>query len=92
MTPPDDHDLVDPVRRRRWLRDLWKSEGERSLGQNIAMIGAYGWIIVTPTLIGLFLGRLIDRHFGTGIFWSASLLFLGVVIGMWLVWQKMHEP
>ena len=92
MTTPDDHDLVDPVRRRRWLREFWKSEGERSLGQNVAMIGAFGWMIVTPTLAGLFLGRLIDRHFASGIFWSASLLFLGVTIGMWLVWQRMKEP
>ena len=32
-------------------------------------------------LIGLFIGRWLDHKFGTGIFWSAPLLLLGVVIG-----------
>jgi len=91
MSEPDD-DLTGPVRRRRWLRELWRTEGERSLGQNLAMVGAFGWIVVAPMLGGLFLGRMIDRHFDSGIFWSASLLFAGAALGMWLIWRRMQEP
>jgi len=57
----------------------------------VGQIGVLGWIIVTPTLIGLFLGRWIDRHAGTGIFWSAPLLLVGVSIGFWGAWRWMHK-
>jgi hypothetical protein len=32
------------------------------------MIGALDWTIVTPTLLGIFAGRRLDLHFGSGIF------------------------
>lgn len=95
MAHDDDNgelDLTDPVRRRRRLDEFGRRHGERSIGQNLAMIGALGWLIVTPTLAGLFLGRLLDRAFGTGITLSAGLLFLGVVLGGWLAWRRIHEP
>ncbi|SMF81284.1 ATP synthase protein I [Tistlia consotensis] len=88
----EDFDLAGPVRERRKLDAFGRRHGERSIGQNIAMIGALGWLIVTPTLAGLFLGRLLDHRFGTGISWSAGLLFLGVVAGGWLAWRRMHQP
>ena len=55
------------------------------------MIGTLGWLIVTPTLIGTFAGRWLDRHFDTGIYWTLSLLFVGLVFGCWLAWQRMHQ-
>ena len=39
-----------------------------------------GWLVVTPTLLGLLAGRWIDRHENTGIFWTAALLVVGVVV------------
>nr|WP_283949800.1 AtpZ/AtpI family protein [Limobrevibacterium gyesilva] len=62
-------------------------EGEPSLGRHLAQVGVLGWMIVTPALAGLFIGRLLDRHFGSGIFWSAPLLMLGVVLGCWSAWR-----
>jgi len=50
-----------------------------------------GWIIVTPTLIGLFIGRWLDYKLGTGIFWSAPLLMVGVAIGCWSAWRWIHK-
>ena len=52
MTPksPNNHERLDEaVRIRQQRRERWQREGERSLGQNLAMIGALGWTIVTPT-------------------------------------------
>jgi ATP synthase protein I len=93
MTPQhnDNNSLAEPVRRERKRRELWAREGERSLGQNLAWIGVLGWLVVTPMLIGIFVGRWIDKVWGMGIFWTVSLLFLGVVIGCALAWQRMHE-
>ena len=48
------------------------------------MIGALGWTIVTPTLIGIFAGRWLDRAFGSGIFWTLGLLVAGLALGCWL--------
>ena len=93
MSDETDHPekLDYTVRLRRERRERGRKEGERSLGQNLAMIGTLGWLIVTPTLIGTFAGRWLDRHFDTGIYWTRSLLFVGLVFGCWLAWQRMHQ-
>jgi ATP synthase protein I len=83
--------LDDAVRLRRGRRERWQREGERSIGQNLAMIGALGWTIVTPTLIGIFAGRWLDRAFASGIFWSLGLLVAGLALGCWLAWQRIHR-
>ncbi len=87
---PPEH-LYDAVRQRRQRRDRWQQEGERSIGQNLAMIGTLGWTIVTPTLLGILLGRWLDRSFGSGIFWTLGLLVAGLALGCRLAWQRMHR-
>lgn len=82
--------LADAVRTQR-KRQRWSKEGEPSIVRFVGQIGVLGWIIVAPTLIGLFMGRWLDHKFSTGIFWSAPLLLLGVVIGYWSAWRWMHR-
>ncbi len=79
------------VELRRVRREHWQREGERSIGRNLAMIGVLGWTIVTPTLIGIFGGRWLDRIFDTGIFWSLGLLVAGLALGCWLAWNWMQR-
>lgn len=89
---PENHERLDEaVKRRRERRARWQREGERSLGQNLAMIGALGWTIVTPTLVGVFAGRWLDRHFGSGIFWTLGLLVAGLTLGCSLAWKRIHS-
>jgi ATP synthase protein I len=83
--------LDEAVSTRRQRRARWRHEGERSIGQNLAMIGALGWTIVVPTLAGLFAGRWLDREFGAGIFWTLSLLVGGLACGCWLAWRRMQR-
>ena len=83
--------LDEAVRKRREWRERWQREGERSIGQNLAMIGALGWTIVTPTLIGIFAGRWLDRHFNSGVFWTLGLLVLGLALGCTLAWKRMQS-
>jgi ATP synthase protein I len=88
---PDEPDgLLDVVRQQHRRRQHWLREGEPSLARFIGQIGVLGWIIVAPALIGLFIGRWLDHQFGSGIFWSAPLLLVGVVIGCWSGWRWMH--
>ena len=83
--------LDEAVRLRRGRRARWEREGERSIGQNLAMIGALGWTIVTPTLIGIFAGRWLDRTFGSGIFWTLGLLVAGLALGCTFEWQRIRR-
>jgi ATP synthase protein I len=48
-------------------------------------------LIVTPTLLGVLLGRWLDSHFEKGIFFSGALIFLGVAIGCYLAWQRVSK-
>lgn len=68
-----------------------RAEGEPTVARNLAQVGTLGWMVVTPGLLGLFLGRWIDRSLDTGIFWSAPLLMLGVGLGCWSGWRWMHR-
>ena len=68
-----------------------RADPEPSLGVRLGQIGVLGWTIVVPTLLFLFLGRWLDRIFGTGIFFSAPLLMIGAAIGLWFAWRWMHR-
>jgi ATP synthase protein I len=89
--PPHPERLDQAVRTRRERRARWQEQGERSIGQNLAMIGALGWTIVVPTLVGVFAGRWLDRHFETGIFWTLGLLVAGLALGCALAWKRMNR-
>jgi ATP synthase protein I len=93
MTEPDETDpLVQESRLRRDRQDRWLREGGMSVGRRLAQIGVLGWIIVAPTLLGMFAGRWIDQKFETGLFWTAPLLMLGLVLGGWTAWKWMNAP
>ena len=68
-----------------------RTDPEPSLGARLGQIGVLGWAIIVPTLLFLFLGRWLDRSFGTEIFFSAPLLMVGAAIGLWSAWRWMHS-
>jgi len=83
--------LSSAVHVRRERHERWLREGERSIARNLAMIGALGWTVITPTLLGMFAGRWLDRRNDSGVFWTLGLLVLGLAIGCVLAWQRMHR-
>lgn len=90
--PPSDRPdgLARSVRRRRDRQREWETTGEPSVMAFVGQIGVLGWQIVVPALIGLFVGRWLDRTLASGIFWTAALLFCGVSLGFWSAWRWMH--
>lgn len=82
--------LDEAVKTRRERRAGWKEASERSVGQNLAMIGTLGLTIVIPTLIGVFVGRWLDHSFGSGVRWTLGLLVAGLAAGCWLAWTKIR--
>ena len=83
--------LDNSVRKRRQRRERARRQGERSVGRNLALIGVLGWLIVAPTLMGVFAGRWLDRTEGTGIFWTSALMLLGLVVGCYLAWRRVQQ-
>jgi|SRR6516162_8768768 ATP synthase protein I len=83
--------MAEAIRNRQERQRRWRTEGEPSMLRFVGQIGVLGWMIVAPTLLGLFVGRWLDGTFGSGIFWSAGLLVLGVTIGFWSAWNWMHR-
>jgi ATP synthase protein I len=94
MSDPDDrheNNLAEAARQAAERERRGREDPEPSLGRRLGQIGILGWTIVVPALIGLFAGRAIDRAFGTGIFFSAPMLMLGVAFGFWSAWRWMHR-
>ncbi len=95
MTPrepePSQHDpLVSSVRLRGERRRKSLREGDLSVARGLAQIGVLGGMIVAPMLIGIILGRWLDHVFNSGVFWTASLLPLGLALGGWSAWKWMN--
>jgi ATP synthase protein I len=87
----DDNHLLSSIRLRADREQRSQREGEPSFGGYLAQVGVLGWTIVVPTLLGVFLGRWLDRRLGTGIFWTGPLLIVGLTIGCWGAWRWMHR-
>lgn len=92
---PDNHRgqarMQQAIRKRARRREAWEEEGERPIWRNLSMIGALGWLIVAPTLLGVLLGRWLDEQFDSGIFYTAALIFAGVTFGCYLAWQRIDR-
>jgi ATP synthase protein I len=87
-----DFDRLARAARRAVARDAaGRADPEPSLGARLGQIGVLGWAIIVPTLVFLFLGRWLDRSFGTEIFFSAPLLMVGAATGLWSAWRWMHR-
>lgn len=86
-----ERDLLAQVRRRRGRMQRWLHDGEPSLARQMAAVGVLGWIIVVPLLLGVALGRWLDRLMAGGITFTAACLLLGLALGCWSAWRWMHE-
>jgi ATP synthase protein I len=91
-TQPAKTDRIDQAARLAMQRDLLaREEPEPSLGSRLGQIGILGWAIVIPALLGVVIGRWLDRRYGGGIFFTAPLLMLGAAFGLWSAWRWMHR-
>jgi ATP synthase protein I len=66
-------------------------EREPSFAARLGQIGVLGWAIVAPILIGVVIGRWLDRTFDAGVFFTAPLIMLGAAAGLWTAWRWMHR-
>lgn len=59
----------------------------------VTMVGL-GWLVVIPTLAGMYVGRWLDGKTSHGVTFSAGLGLLGLSVGCVMAWQKVstHRP
>ncbi|HYQ38506.1 MAG TPA: AtpZ/AtpI family protein [Pseudomonas sp.] len=92
MKAQDEREALDEAARRAAQRaEQAQRDPEPSLARRLGQIGVLGWAIVAPVLLGLLLGRWLDRLLGSGVTFSAALLFLGAAFGLWSAWRWMHR-
>jgi ATP synthase protein I len=61
---------------------------ELSFWQGLSLVGGIGWVVVLPAVGGAVLGRLLDAQWGTGHFWTLSLLTVGLTLGCVSAWRQ----
>jgi len=92
-----DDELEDEfeVRIRRQCARIEKGREERGefFWQYLGLIGVVGWSVVLPMVVGLLVGRWIDRGYGTGYAWTMGLLLFGLFMGCLNAWRSItKEP
>ncbi len=91
MTDEQKNHIAEAARRTADRDRLGKETPEPSLGARLGQIGILGWAVVVPTLLGVVLGRVADRAFGTGVFFTAPAIMIGAAIGFHAAWKWMHK-
>ncbi len=91
MTREEKDHMAEAARRSANREEMSREAPEPSLGSRLGQIGILGWAIVLPMLLGVVLGRLADRMFGTGIFFTAPAILIGAAIGFYSAWKWMHS-
>ena len=50
---------------------------------NAAILSVYGWQMAIPVLLGIMLGRFLDKHLPSDTFsWTLNLIIIGFAIGI----------
>ncbi len=66
----------------------WRKKG--IIWEKVIIVGAIGWMIVLPMVIGGYLGNYLDKHYKmqTGdISWTMTFIILGLFIAIYSVWR-----
>lgn len=85
MTRPKRPDpLAEAVKKRERREAQAREEGEHAPWENLAAIGSLAWVVVVPTLLGVLLGRWLDRVTGHLVLFSALGIVGGVALGFWM--------
>jgi ATP synthase protein I len=85
---PEDDPFVREVR-----RQASRAREDRGLTflEGISLVGAIGWMVVLPALAGAAAGRWIDRREESGVFWTLSLMTLGLALGCATAWRHIQR-
>jgi ATP synthase protein I len=78
--------FADKVGMRETRRIKARREKGKGVWFGLGMMGAIGWSIAVPTLIGVAIGIWVDKTLPGRISWTLTLLFVGLVLGCINAW------
>jgi ATP synthase protein I len=78
--------FADKVGMRETRRIKARREKGKGVWFGLGMMGAIGWSIAVPTLIGVAIGIWMDKILPGRISWTLTLLFVGLVSGCINAW------
>lgn len=86
--PNPEEPFVTEIRRQA---ERVRSGRRLSFWQGLGLIGTIGWMVSLPAVLGAFLGRWLDSRYSSGVFWTLSLLVLGVSLGCFTAWRHAQQ-
>lgn len=86
--PNNDEPFVREIKRQ--AERVERTRGAR-LWQGLATVGAVGWMVAAPAVLGALAGHWLDQRFNTGIFWTLPLLMIGVILGCISAWRHVRK-
>ncbi len=89
--------MTQDQRDEQFLREI-RRQAERgrtarhlNFWQGLGLVGAVGWMVSVPAVAGALLGRWLDWFTQGGIFWTLSLLLLGLFLGCASAWRHVRR-
>lgn len=70
-----------------WLKK-WRKKG--IFWEKVMLVGAIGWMIVLPMVLGGYLGAYLDKHYAvenSNFSWTLTLIILGLFVAIYSVWK-----
>jgi ATP synthase protein I len=86
--PPPEDPFVKTVRREA---ERARKGRHLTFWQGLSTTGTIGWMVSLPLVLGALAGRWLDQQFHSGLFWTLSLLMLGLVIGCATAWRHVRR-
>jgi ATP synthase protein I len=74
------------LRQARMIRR--QKEGVPDFWRAAAMVGAIGWSVAVPSLIGVAVGTWVDHRWPSHFSWTLMLLFGGLALGCADAWSR----
>ncbi len=68
-----------------------QKEERKSIFFGLGMIGTVGWMITVPTVLGVVLGRFLDKIYKNGVSWTLTFIFAGLCVGCFWAWQWINK-
>lgn len=82
-----DREFFDTVGRKEQRKHRARQKrGGHSFWLGLSMFGLIGWSVVVPTLLLTALGMWLDTRYDSGISWTVTGLFTGVILGSLNAW------
>ena len=95
MPARDDDELEDEFEVRIQRQRERMEQGRRDRGQSfwryVGLIGAIGWSVVVPMVLGVLVGWWLDRRYEAGTKWTLILLVAGLAVGCFNAWRMITK-